>query len=456
MFSTHEYKGTWWLASDTAKKLPGELTVTRGDAELEVLGHFGGPRLPGPGESVEIADWTKPGDPKRIVGLTAEKDDLTLEGALVDSLPSGISTYEPPWVLVGKAFDEDEDISFDEMVVQISDLDTWTQSSGFSHTQRDPELPDARLGGAFDIQFKRPSAIEIPLDGGEVASIEFSVGHSGWKPVPTSVTVSQTAFFRLRFAERHSLNALAQRVGQLRSFFTLAVGRPVSIISVTAYQDDYRSPRSEQPLPIKVLWEIPHNPDPPSEVRHPIKMAFTLPECPKSISEVMNTWLGMQEQFRPVFDLYFGMRYHRDVFGELRFLAHAQAVESYDRRRRSTGSALDQRLRATLKQCPKVRANLLKAAGVSLNEFLTAFEDSRNYYTHYTSGPKQNPQARRGVLLYVLTVQLQTVIEMALLRRLGFSDDAIDQIFTTRVERYREIANAKAQASDEDLVVPQE
>ncbi|RDI73514.1 hypothetical protein Gocc_2870 [Gaiella occulta] len=56
----------------------------------------------------------------------------------------------------------------------------------------------------------------------------------------------------------------------------------------------------------------------------------------------------------------------------------------------------------------------------------------------------------------MLTAQLQTVIEMVLLRHLAFSDHQIDEIFTTRVQRYREIANARAQASDEDLIVPQE
>lgn len=67
-----------------------------------------------------------------------------------------------------------------------------------------------------------------------------------------------------------------------------------------------------------------------------------------------------------------------------------------------------------------------------------------------------NSQATRGALLLVLTIQLQAIIEMVLLHRLGFSNEAIDQIFATRLERYRQIANVKAQASDEDLVVPQE
>ena len=225
---------------------------------------------------------------------------------------------------------------------------------------------------------------------------------------------------------------------------------------MTGYQDDYRRPQSDHPIPIKLLWEIPHNPDLPTEVRQPQNMAFTLPECPNGISEVMKAWFGMQEQFAPVFILFFAVRYHPDLYAELRFLPYAQAIESYDRRRRKTGSAINQRLRATVKTCPTVRASLLKAAGVTLEEFLASFEDSRNYYTHYTSGPEENSQATRGALLYVLTVQLQAVIEMVLLHRLGFTDKAIDEIFKTRIERYREIAIVKAQASDEDLVVPQE
>lgn len=445
----------WWPADQPDQLRPGTLTVRKGKAELEVLGNFG-PGLPGPGEARRVFDFADIGEQRRIVGLTALKENITLEGAHVGSFPGDISTYEPPWVLVGKAFSLKEEIVFDEIVIELSDLDAWTRRSGFTHPKHDGALPQERIGGLFDIEFSKPDSIEIELDGGEHASIEFSVGHSGWKPVPRTVTISQTTHFKLRFAERQSLNAVAQRVGQLRSFFTLAVGRPVSVLSVIAYQHDHVRAETNQPLPIKLMWEIPHNPEPPDDELHPIKMAFTLDELPNGIAEAMKIWFGMQEQFRPVFDLYFGMRYHRDVFGELRFLAHAQAIESYDRRRRSTGSAIDQRLRATLKQCPKVRANLLKAAEVTLDEFLTAFEDSRNYYTHYTSGRQQNAQARRGVLLYVLTVQLQTVIEMVLFRHLGFSEDEIDAIFTTRIQRYREIANAKEQASDADLIVPQE
>jgi ApeA N-terminal domain 1 len=38
---THEYKGMWWLPSDETEKRSGTLTVNKGEAALELIGHFG-------------------------------------------------------------------------------------------------------------------------------------------------------------------------------------------------------------------------------------------------------------------------------------------------------------------------------------------------------------------------------------------------------------------------------
>lgn len=444
MFETHEYKRMWWLAADPDKKLAGTLAVRNGKAELEVLGNFGAGLTPKDGSIV--FDFSEPDIPSRVIGRSAMKEDITLEGAPISRWPADISTYDPPWVLVGKAFAEDDEIAFDEMVIRITDLDTWACVSGF----RKPEAG----AGAFDIRFERPPAIPIPLDGDEHAQIEFWPSHSGWRHVTTSVTISQTTALRLRFAKRHSLNQVAERVRQFRNLLCLAVGRPVSVLSVTVFQDDYQRSDSTHPLPIELLWQIPHNPDPPTEPRHAFQMPFTLPEAPQGIAEVLNAWFAMEARYQPVFNLYFGMRYHPDMYGDIRFLAYAQAAETFHLRQSGKKQTLDKRIRALLDECPTVSSQILRAAAVELEDFVSAFKDSRNYYTHYD--PKKERKAATGVPLYVLTVQLQAIIEMSLLRELGFSCEQIDTIFTTRVQRYAEIANAKTYADDEDEAVPKE
>ena len=73
--------------------------------------------------------------------------------------------------------------------------------------------------------------------------------------------------------------------------------------------------------------------------------------------------------------------------------------------------------------------------------FIDEFKTSRNYYTHYN--PKLEKKAARGSALLLLSIQLQAIIEMSLLRELGFDCRSIGDILQ-RVRRYQEIEHFKA------------
>lgn len=442
-----EFQGRWWRPEDETRKLPGKLIVSRGEAELHLLGDFGHKMISGT-STHKVFDPLRLDEPHRLVGESVAKEKITLEGLTVGS-PGDISVYRFPWTLVGKTFGAEEEIHFDEVLVRLSDLDTWSGASGFRVPGPDPEAPEGGLWRHFDISFERPDSIEIELDAGERASIEFGAEHSGWTPVTTSVTITQDTALRLRFDKPHRLHEVARRVSQLRYFLTLAVGRAVTVLSVTGYQDRYRSERLDHAIPIELLWGIPHNPEPPTEKRHPVRMPFTLERASgaEGIGAMLKRWFAMQERYRPVFNLYFGVRYHPDLYLDLRFLAFAQAIETFHSRRGSEGRTLEQRMRSILSECPTISTKFLEASGTTLDEFATVFSDTRDYYTHYN--PRTGSQAVRGIRLYVLAVQLQALIEMLLFRELGFSCDEIDAIFTTPTPRYREIKNAQEQTSDE-------
>jgi ApeA N-terminal domain 1 len=334
---------------------------------------------------------------------------------------------------------------------------------------------------AFDVHFEPPAAIPIPLDAGEEARIEFAMQQRGPSVVTTEMSISQTAWLHLRFAHRHSFDDAAQRVGQLRNFISLAVGRPVTVLALTGFQDDHLRPGSTSRQPIELLWEIPHNPESPARPRHPIEMFFTLPEAMPGISDVMKAWFARQDLLKPVFNLYFGMLYHPSMYSDVHFLAYAQAVETYDFRRRdpheltpaehktrvkeiidaapdqwrgwlrmrlasSNYWTLDQRIRAVLGECPAVSAKIVGGLPEEQDAFISTCKQSRNYYTHYT--PTLERKAAKDVALYLLIVQLQAMIEMSLLRELGFSCEAIDAILD-RVQRYAEIRHFTDAAAEE-------
>lgn len=455
MVETHEYRGYWWLPSDEPSKLSGTLTVTRGDAKLDVLGHFGRELLDR-SEKEEVYSIA-PASQSRIFGITTAGKRVTLEtctlGNSTISYP-GIptTTYRPRIVLLGVWFTEGEEVSFDEIAIRTSELDTWTCVSGFSGGVRTEEQPDTGhvIATAYDIHFEPPPSIVIPLDDGDEARIDFAYQV---KPGTTEANVSQEASLFLRYAKLRCLEEVFASVGQVRDFLSLAVGQPVTVLSVTGFRDELLETGSTSRQSVQVLWEIPHNPEPTRRPRHTIEMLFTLPEVEPIISKVMRAWFSRYEVLGPVFNLYFGMLYHRDMYSDVRFLSYAQAIETYDFRRRDVKLArgnrltLRKRVHDVINKCPSVRDKIAGTTSPEQNGFVSSFVNSRNYYTHYN--PDLEEKAASGVALLLLTVQLRTIIEMSLLRELGFSCDAIDNILS-RIQRYTEISNLKSIVAEEE------
>lgn len=486
MIETYEYGGLWWLPSEETKKLSGTLTITRGQGELAVLGSFGHDVLDKSEDALVLSPI--PRDVPRILGMTTAGREVTLEACTTSNSRQNFpgiptTTYRARVVLFNAWFTEEEEIVFDEISLRTSDLDTWAYVSGFGQSISDEEHPETGLSvvTAIDIHFEPPPAITIPLDHGEEAKVDFAVRYSGLRPVTTDVNLSHTASFRLRYANPRPLHDALLSVGQLRNFLSLAVGRPQTVLTVKAFKDDFVRPESKTRQPIELLFEIVHNPDPPESPLHPTFMLFTLPEAKPGISEAMRAWFGRQELLRPVFNLYFAMLYHPAMYRDVHFLAYAQAVETYDFRRRnateipsdqheqriaeilaasppghrgwlerklaySNELGLRRRVRDVMNECPTVSSKIVGETAADRRAFIAGFVDSRNYYTHYN--PDLERRAATGVALALLVVQLRALIEMSLLRELGFSCGDIDSILD-RVQRYAAIQNLKAQVGAE-------
>jgi hypothetical protein len=478
MIETHEYAGLWWLPHNDARKFAGTLVVTRGKAKLEVLGAFADDQAP-----FEMSLAHVP----RILGMSTNGKAITLERCVPTSRNLNFpglmrTTFRAQAVLVGAWFSEGEEVTFDEIAFRTSDLDTWAMVSGFSHGFTGEEEAETGLFVPSDFEFKftPPPSIEIPLDDGFSASIRFAYHQTGLAPVTTTLTLTQAASFYLRFPGARSLNEAETLLGLVRNFLTLAIGRPLTLLAVTGYKDDLLNPASKRPEPVEVLYETPNNPDPPHRDLHPTEMMFTLSEAKPSISEVLRAWFSRQEILRPVFNLYFGALYHPTLFLDQRFIAYAQAIETYDRRRRnatdlpqdeherrvvdilaatpaehaewlktklkhSNSLVLGKRLRDVIAECPPISKRIFGPSRKRTSA-LRQIVDTRNYHTHYDVSLEH--AAAKGAELYLRTVQLRAMIEMSLLRELGFACEDIGTILD-RVERYREIEHFRELVSAE-------
>lgn len=203
MIGEQAYKGLWWLPSDESEKLSGTLTVTKGEASLELLGHFGHEILYET-ETEKVGSGSLAEQP-RILGLTSDGKRVTLEGHVsapyTEHFPGiPVATYTRSVTLIGKHFDEGEEIGFDEIAISASDLNTWTQVFALQGKYGRRKGQQAFTKGSVD--FEVPDDVEILLARGEKASIKFVVQSEGLY-LPSDRA--------LPFAERHTPSALRQK-----------------------------------------------------------------------------------------------------------------------------------------------------------------------------------------------------------------------------------------------------
>lgn len=449
MFGRSELGGLWWEPDRESGVLLGTLLIENGQPTLRVLESFrrDSSRIVQHGDrSIDLQK--KP----RIVGEGDDGSPVTLEMARETGKTdqSRVVGYHVQVALVGKRFDQDEEVAFDEISMGATDLNAWTGVSGFRSTLETERLDeDDRVGVvATEVRYEAPEDIQIPLPNGEEISISFNCLGKGLGRHSDRVELEQEASLRWRFSQPIGLYEIFERVGQIRNFLSLAVGRPVSITTVTGVQNSYTYLGTDHPRPIELHWHIPQNPEPPEDHRRPRQMLFTLAEAEPDPSAVLGRWIERQQRLEPVFNLYFGTIYHQDQYLEVRFLNFAQAIETYDIRRREHPERLTLAVRArdVLSLCERVSERIV---GDDIESFIVAFRDARNYYTHYD--PELEGRAPRGGRLLLLATQLQTALEMSLLRELDFPCLAIEEILD-RGGRFGQIELLRAQIADGDHV----
>ncbi len=468
MIGTQTYRGVWWLPSDPEAKRDGTLTVTAGDARLDVLGHFGREII---SESDrEIVHSLFLADQERILGTTTDGNHITLVdcsqasggGMILGGLETAI--YRAHAVVVGQArFDEGEAIEFDHVEIRTAALETWLRLQPAV-----VRINEDRSGGT--IEFTRLLPIEFSLDDGTTATIRFNTNLEGFGRESTRAGYAWAGWLGLRFPELRSLEQITSAVGWLRNLLTLATGKPLTLLAVDAYRSDWTD-RQGNPVTMHLYYPLFYNPDPMPRQVNAWELIFDFAQIRDRFAGVIARWVSFQEPYEPVIALFFSTLYQQASYREQRFLQYAQAIESYDRLKRpkarirskakhqallaeildgvpeshhewlkselawSNHLNLGHRIEHVLGGCPNVAKRIVGTD--SVDAFINAVKWTRNYYTHYDPKGKANA-ATEARDMHRLTVQLRAVLETALLLELGFACDEIEAGLD-RTRRFEEI-----------------
>ena len=186
-------------------------------------------------------------------------------------------------------------------------------------------------------------------------------------------------------------------------------------------------------------------------------MLFTFQSIKETAQHVLNNWMDAYAEIDPALNLYFSAKYGAHSFLEGKFLALAQALETYHRRTSKEKHMNEDEFEVLITQlvqsCPdkhkKWVSNKLRFANEpSLSKRIKSITkpfkdifgtnrereklarniaDTRNYLTHYDDSLESKAVVDSNLLS--LCLKMEAIFQLHLLHVLGFDRDAVYSIF---------------------------
>lgn len=445
-----EYKGLWWVPGKSRKKVNGVLTFDPKEGlNLDLNGVLLDIRGEGKNIIAEI-----------LLGIAKDGTPITLEDCFTTSINPGFGFSESSVVanqaVIGAHLKSGKQTKLNRIKARFSRIDEWLRISGLkARTKKD---------NCLVVEYEKPAPITISLDSGGNLIIGFGYRLERTSKKAVTASITQNTYVSINGLKDSSRRNYFKHLYLAERFFSLGILEPIYPLSIEVdiqktslrrgrYNSFYK--------PIYVVYPLPGIPD-TGTIKHPDRMLFTFSDIRIDFEKYIKNWYKKSDFIMPVFDLYFGTLYNKEMYLEQRFLNLVQAVEVFHRRnylgKYQTDSdfkssvykklscaiplTLDSdytkalkgkikylnefSLRGRLKEIFKDYDVILREIVNRRGEFINHVVNTRNYFTHYDAPSKSS--AKTGKKLIELCDCLEFIIEVCLLCELGFSKDGIRDI----------------------------
>jgi hypothetical protein len=327
---------------------------------------------------------------------------------------------------------------WDSAVFTFDNLDAWAARGPFVQHRPGGVDPDGTVWQ--EVRLESLPSITASLSTGDVEIRQGAKSSIGVDEFSSSRSV-QIVF---RPTAAMTFEEIEQFVAPMRYFLIFATGARCRVRSMSVAAGRDRSIRSLTQLEVLRAWSVQ---DP--QARRDYDMLLPLRSFSERAHDVLGTWFDSFGARRHALDLLLSASTVDRQFLETRFLAVAQAAEVYHRAVFPGGvlaqDAHDERVTATLDSAPQEHVNwlrgrlehsnepslkarldaLLKYSGLDdkglvRRKLSRVAADTRNYHTHYDS--RLRSRAAAGTDMYWLTQELRGVLDVCLLRDLGFDE----------------------------------
>lgn len=436
--------GSFWLPGKKHDQCSGTLRIVDGGRiRLELIGFFEGRN--------EFSSTSFP--MPRVVGYVEEIGLVTIDGCRYTgwrhSTGSASKTVlRGALVYCGVELSESEPLTIDSLSFGIEGLDQWHHVSGI------------RL--AHD--FKKKSATVTYLPQGNVLlwaangfTLELTFAWSlPWACEDRKATISERSRFRLSSGQPRPLDDFMIIAHQLVTMLCIATSETVAIMDVIgrlpAPHVTGDSPEEFEQQECVIYYESsPFSKTVPTIERHNI--LFRYKDIETRSQDAFQKWFDAYKRITPALTLYLGAVAGDHKYLDGRFLAVAQALETYHRRSFTepimSESEFESLKTEVLAHCPPKHRELVEGRLRHGNEpslatrlkrlvdpfrmyfaseksFIRAVVVRRNYQTHFD--PSLEVEMESGMHIWTLCKRMEALLRLHFLRELGVNDATIARI----------------------------
>jgi len=443
-----EYKraGYFWLPENPNHRIPGTLKISDGgEVELEIVGLFD--------ESIEALNGKD--DLSRIVGQV-EKDGLvTLDNCFYRTKNIAFGGVSRSLVHVNKvfcgvAYDKNELAKFNSVSFSIEGINEWLGITGIKVLFEEDYK-------SATINYTPQQEMVYTLTNGLKLHIYFSYTLPIFQNT-TEAKITQKAFLKLSSTEERELPEFIDVLHKITYLLCFATDETVTISDVSAKSESIvQKVREGKTLstPIKIYYSsLPFSTTIPKIEAN--KMLFRFSNISPNAEDIFKKWVGAYSTISPSLSLYFSAVSGSHKYLEGRFLALAQALETYHRRTSSEQLMDNIEFRNISAQllwdCPKqhrkwLRSRIMYGNEINLgkrikgiiepfkskignnqerSKLIRDIVNTRNYFTHYSE--ELEKESTKGAELWTICQKMEAIFQLHLLKQLGFEKAEIEKI----------------------------
>jgi hypothetical protein len=414
-----ELTGFFWIPGEEAKKMPGTLKHVSGEM-LEL-------RIYEEGGLFSKEAFTRNSEIDVLQGVAFNEDPdipggdqaitlykLNQRKETHSSFGTSRRTYNAQFAFLGHILFEDEkDISFEQVLLHIDQFENWLQPKPFEYQI---EFDGSQQLKSIQARYEPKDNMEHRI---EEENLNFLIDGSVNAPFFAGykrIKLEYTPQIIVKPDQSASIEYFTNVLFHLRKLLTLLTGKLVYFDSLAGRHSD----GLESPEYVQIIF--PERRKENYKEWHDHEIMLSYPEISNSFSEILEAWFSKKEKLESILNLLMGTIYGTQWHIEINFDRLANALEAYHRNLiHEQPMQFNKRLLDIFKHLP---ANLKALITNAEDEFILKINDSRNYYTHYN--PQDRDKALKDEELYWASKKIQMLLSILLLRELSIEDDKIE------------------------------